>query len=162
MTTTSQDSTAAPGKTDNYALDDTLAGRIVQSVAVAIVTSLPDWFERRSVLIAAYIGSLLGFGALVAVVNAYDEEDGEEPETPEQSEAELADGDVSEPRQIPRWVPLFVALLIILDIRLNIAIARRLRKAGITKPWSLLGAIAGVLAFLASESEARKIERQAS
>ena len=28
---------------DNYALDDTLAGRITQAAAVGIATSYPDW-----------------------------------------------------------------------------------------------------------------------
>ena len=38
---------------DNYALDDTLAGRITQAAAVGIATSYPDWITSKGGLITA-------------------------------------------------------------------------------------------------------------
>ena len=57
-------------KTDNYALDDTLPGRITQAAAVGIMTAFPDWIKNKTALVCAYILSFLGFGALVAITNA--------------------------------------------------------------------------------------------
>ena len=67
---------------DNYALDDTLAGRITQAAAVGIATSYPDWIKSKSGLITAYTLSFFGFGALVAYTNAHAEQDGDEPRSP--------------------------------------------------------------------------------
>ena len=68
---------------DNYALDDTLAGRITQAAAQGIVTSYPDWIKSKKGLITAYVLSTIGFGALVAYTNAQAEEDGDEPRSPQ-------------------------------------------------------------------------------
>ena len=70
-------------KQDNYALDDTLAGRITQAAAVAIMTSYPDWIKNKTALVSAYVLSFLGFGALVAITNAESHEGQPEPEKPE-------------------------------------------------------------------------------
>ena len=69
--------------TDNYALDDTLAGRITQAAALGIMTSFPDWIKNKTALVFTYILSTLGFGALVAVTNAQSHEDRPEPELPD-------------------------------------------------------------------------------
>ena len=68
---------------DNYALDDTLAGRITQAAAVGIATSYPDWIKSKGGLITAYTLSFFGFGALVAYTNAHAEQDGDEPRSPQ-------------------------------------------------------------------------------
>ena len=68
---------------DNYALDDTLAGRITQAAAVGIATSYPDWITSKGGLITAYTLSFFGFGALVAYTNAHAEQDGDEPRSPQ-------------------------------------------------------------------------------
>ena len=70
---------------DNYALDDTLAGRITQAAAVGIATSYPDWIKSKGGLITAYTLSFFGFGALVAYTNAHAEQDGDEPRSPQDS-----------------------------------------------------------------------------
>ena len=70
-------------KQDNYALDDTLAGRITQAAAVGVMTAFPDWIKNKTALVFAYVLSFLGFGALVAITNAESHEDRPEPETPD-------------------------------------------------------------------------------
>ena len=73
---TEQDSAQETERVDRYALDDTLAGRITQSLALGLMTSYPDWIKNKKALVAAYIGSFLGFGAgLLFVVSELEARD---------------------------------------------------------------------------------------
>ena len=131
-------------KTDNYALDDTLAGRITQAAAVGIMTAFPDWIKNKTALVCAYILSFLGFGALVAITNAESHEDRPEPELPD----------------VPAWaIPVAFAILVLggwLNIKIQQGIVSFTRRRGVSKPWTLWGAIGAALTFLFSELEARE------
>ena len=133
---------------DNYALDDTLAGRITQAAAVGIATSYPDWITSKGGLITAYT---------LAYTNAHAEQDGDEPRSPQDS----ADQGLK-----PWAIFAAVVLLLILGGWMNVALSRRmvkfLRKRGAKRPWTLLGAIGAALTFLISELEARDIAKLAS
>ena len=142
---------------DNYALDDTLAGRITQAAAVGIATSYPDWIKSKGGLITAYTLSFFGFSALVAYTNAHAEQDGDEPRSPQDSDDQ----------GLKPWaIFAAVVLLLILGGWMNVALSRRmvkfLRKRGAKRPWTLLGAIGAALTFLISELEARDIAKLAS
>lgn len=131
-------------KTDNYALDDTLAGRITQAAAVGIMTAFPDWIKNKTALVFTYIFSSLGFGALVAVTNAQSHEDRPEPELPD----------------VPAWaIPVTFALLLLggwITVKTQQGIAGFIRRRGVSKPWTALGAIGAAMTFILSEVEARE------
>ena len=130
--------------TDNYALDDTLAGRITQAAALGIMTSFPDWIKNKTVLVFTYILSTLGFGALVAVTNAQSHEDRPEPELPD----------------TPAWaIPVAVGILVLggwLTIKTEQGVVGFIRRRGVSKPWTALGAIGAAMTFILSEVEARE------
>ena len=140
---------------DNYALDDTLAGRITQAAAQGIVTSYPDWIKSKKGLITAYVLSTIGFGALVAYTNA--QADGDEPRSPQ----EFAD------KGLKLWAILAAVLILVgLALWADVAVSRKvvsfLRKRGVKRPWTLLGAIGAAATFIISELEACDIEKLAS
>lgn len=149
---------AANNRQDNYALDDTLAGRITQAAAAGIVTSYPDWIKSRRGRIAAYVLSFFGFGALVAYTNAQaEEEDSAEPGTFEPATGGEAPG---------AWaVSAAVVLAGVLSTWLGTTASRRvvrgLRKRGFAKPWTVLGIVAAAVVYSTSELEARRIEKLA-
>lgn len=165
MTSTDRDWTATTvsandaGKTsntapaDNYALDDTLAGRIAQSAIIGVVTSYPDWIKNRTVLIGSYALSAAGFLGLVGYLNAQDEEDEDFGQVPDDAPT------------LPAWSIAAGVAVFALGAALDIAVTRRvagwLRKRGVTKPWTLLGATGAALTFVVSEAEARQIARRA-
>lgn len=131
-------------KTDNYALDDTLAGRITQAAAVGIMTAFPDWIKNKTALVCAYVLSFLGFGALVAYVNAESHEDQPEPETPD----------------VPVWaIPVAFGILVLggwLSIKTQKSLVGFIRRRGVSKPWTVCGAIGAALVFVVSELESRE------
>ena len=143
---------------DNYALDDTPAGRLAQAAAVGIATAYPDWISSRRGLIFAYVLSFFGFGALVAYANAQAEEE----ESVEPGAFDPATGS-----QAPRaWAVAVAALLIgVLGTWASSALSRRvargLRKRGVRRPWTVLGAVAAAVVYLSSELEAKRIEKLA-
>ena len=148
---------AAEKSRDNYAIDDTLAGRITQAAAQGIVTSYPDWIKSKKGLITAYVLSTIGFGALVAYTNAQAEEDGDEPRSPQ----EFAD------KGLKLWAILAAVLILVgLALWADVAVSRKvvsfLRKRGVKRPWTLLGAIGAAATFIISDLEARDIEKLAS
>lgn len=151
--TVSADNTGNTDHTDNYALDDTLAGRIAQSAIIGVVTSYPDWIPNRTVLIGAYALSAAGFLGLVGYLNAQDEDDEEFGQVPDEAPT------------LPAWSIVAGVAVFALGAALDIAVTRRvagwLRKRGVTKPWTLLGAIGAGLTFVVSEAEAREIARRA-
>ena len=141
------------GNTDNYALDDTLAGRIAQSAIIGAVTAYPDWIKNRTVLIGAYALSAAGFLGLVGYLNAQDEDDEEFGQVPDDATT------------LPAWFIVAGVAVFALGAALDIAVTRRvagwLRKRGVTKSWTLLGVIGAGLTFVVSEAEAREIARRA-
>lgn len=148
----------ADTRVDNYALDDTLAGRITQSAAAGLMLSFPDWIKNKTALSITYVFSFIGFGALVAITNAQRED--EEPQA-EQPPVEQNDSDLKQ------WaVSAAVILLFVLggfiNVKVSQAVVKRLRKRGLSKPWTAWGAIAAAFVFLVSELEARDIEKLAA
>lgn len=132
-------------KQDNYALDDTLAGRITQAAAVGIMTSFPDWIKNKTALVFAYVLSFLGFGALVAITNAESHEDRPEPETPD----------------VPVWaIPVAFAILVLggwITVKTEQSVVRFIRRRGAAKPWTVWGGISAAIVLILSELEAREL-----
>lgn len=132
-------------KQDNYALDDTLAGRITQAAAVGIMTSFPDWIKNKTALVFAYVLSFLGFGALVAITNAESHEDRPEPETPD----------------VPVWaIPVAFVILVLggwITIKTEHSVVRFIRRRGAAKPWTVWGGISAAIVLILSELEAREL-----
>ncbi|MCL8493158.1 hypothetical protein M5J06_03255 [Corynebacterium sp. B5-R-101] len=132
-------------KQDNYALDDTLAGRITQAAAVGIMTSFPDWIKNKTALVFAYVLSFLGFGALVAITNAESHEDRPEPETPD----------------VPVWaIPVAFVILVLggwITIKTEQSVVRFIRRRGAAKPWTVWGGISAAIVLILSELEAREL-----
>ena len=132
-------------KQDNYALDDTLAGRITQAAAVGIMTSFPDWIKNKTALVFAYVLSFLGFGALVAITNAESHEDRPEPETPD----------------VPVWaIPVAFAILVLggwIAVKTEHSVVRFIRRRGAAKPWTVWGGISAAIVLILSELEAREL-----
>lgn len=88
----------ADTRVDNYALDDTLAGRITQSAAAGLMLSFPDWIKNKTALSITYVFSFIGFGALVAITNAQREDEEPQAEQPpvEHPQAEQNDSDLKQ------------------------------------------------------------------
>lgn len=132
-------------KQDNYALDDTLAGRITQAAAVGIMTAFPDWIKNKTALVFAYVLSFLGFGALVAITNAVSHEDRPEPETPD----------------VPVWaIPVAFAILVLggwITVKTEQSVVRFIRRRGAAKPWTVWGGISAAIVLILSELEAREL-----
>ncbi|TRX43324.1 hypothetical protein [Corynebacterium guaraldiae] len=132
-------------KQDNYALDDTLAGRITQAAAVGIMTAFPDWIKNKTALVFAYVLSFLGFGALVAITNAESHEDRSEPETPD----------------VPVWaIPVAFAILVLggwITVKTEQSVVRFIRRRGAAKPWTVWGGISAAIVLILSELEAREL-----
>lgn len=137
---------------DNYALDDTLEGRIAQAAAAGVLTALPDYFSGKA-LVGAYAVGIAGFGALVAYANA--EADDDHVDTPPQEVTELQGSAAFA-------LPAAVAGAAVGGAALGSAVGKKLagglRGAGVTKPWSVLGVAAAGIIFGLSEAEARRIE----
>lgn len=132
-------------KQDNYALDDTLAGRITHAAAVGIMTAFPDWIKNKTALVFAYVLSFLGFGALVAITNAESHEDRPEPETPD----------------VPVWaIPVAFAILVLggwITVKTEQSVVRFIRRRGAAKPWTVWGGISAAIVLILSELEAREL-----
>src|SRR5699024_9643120 len=129
---------------DNYALDDTLAGRVVQAGFAGAALSLPDYVKKPKALITTYILLLGSFAGLVGYLNAIDEEEEASPQPPAESSVSL-------------W-QLIAGLgaiggLKILGLR---KLAQALYRRGGKKPWAIFGGIGAGVVFAASEYAARR------
>lgn len=158
----------ADTRVDNYALDDTLAGRITQSAAAGLMLSFPDWIKNKTALGITYVFSFIGFGALVAITNAQREDEELQAEQPpvEQSQAEQSQAEQND-SDLKQWA-VFAAVILLfvlggfINVKVSQAVVKRLRKRGLSKPWTAWGAIAAAFVFLVSELEARDIEKLAA
>lgn len=131
-------------KEDNYALDDTLAGRVVQAGFAGVALSLPDYIKNPKALITSYILLLGSFTGLVGYLNAIDEDEDTTPEPPAES-------------SLPLWQLIAglgtIAVLKVLGLR---KLAKALTKRGVKKPWSIFGGVGAGVVFAASEYGARR------
>lgn len=151
---------ASQNNHDSYALDDTLAGRLVQASAVGVATAIPDYVAKGPKRVAAYLGLGTAMLGAIAVANAQREE---EPQAA--NDAAAAHPVFADASDAPAWLLPAVlagtAAAVTLDAKINSAIVKSLRRRGIGKPWTVLGVTAAALAFAVSEAEARDIARQA-
>lgn len=134
----------ADKKEDNYALDDTSAGRVVQAGFAGVALSLPDYIKNPKALITSYILLLGSFAGLVGYLNAIDEDEATTPEPPAES-------------SLPLWQLIaglsIIAVLKVLGLR---KLAKALTKRGVKKPWSIFGGVGAGVVFAASEYGARR------
>ena len=141
---TNESFNSADKKEDNYALDDTLAGRVVQAGFAGAALSLPDYIKNPKALITSYILLLGSFTGLVGYLNAVDEEEDTTPEPPAES-------------SLPLWQLIaglsIIAVLKVLGLR---KLAKALTKRGVKKPWSIFGGVGAGVVFAASEYAARR------
>ncbi|GAB3947628.1 hypothetical protein [Corynebacterium tapiri] len=140
--------TTQPAQPDFYALDDTLPGRLTQSGLIAAFVAAGDL--PRAALPTRLAIAAGGVG-LVAVLNAYDEEEGDEPA----ALYDAAQADLSTTWAIIGGVTGIAALAHVAER----AAARALDKRGVSYPHSIIGAIAGVGSFVAAEAAHRRAAR---
>ena len=165
--------------TDFYALDDTLAGRITQAGLVGTAIALPDYIRSGPLRVLATGGILLGGGALVAVINSFDEDPGNDPRVVmDQFRRSIGDigrcrgrgrtpaGDFSTASAAQTWTVILLALLLIaVLVRLDAAVQRRvaawLRGQGVRRPNTWIGAVAAAVVFAVSEVSHRRLVARA-
>ena len=166
--------------TDFYALDDTLAGRITQAGLVGTAIALPDYIRSGPLRVLATGGILLGGGALVAVLNSFDEDPGNDPRVVmDQFRRSIGDigsvpgpgsdtppGDFSTASAAQTWTVIIGALLVItVLVRVDAAVRRRvatwLRRQGVRRPNTWIGAVAAAVVFTVSEVSHRRLVARA-
>ena len=141
---TNESFNSADKKEDNYALDDTLAGRVVQAGFAGAALSLPDYIKDPKSLITSYILLLGSFTGLVGYLNAIDEDEATTPEPPAGS-------------SLPLWQLIAgLGTLAVLKVPGLRKLAKTLTKRGVKKPWSIFGGVGAGVVFAASEYGARR------
>lgn len=135
---------------DSYSLDDTLTGRLVQAGIAGAFVAAPDYvsskagkFWARTALLGAGIGA-------VAVANAMEEDEGEEPE----------DFALEEPGPpLLTWAIVGAGGAVLAGLAAGEdALANRMRRRGVRRPHTRLGAIVGGAVLVASEVNHRRHE----
>ncbi|GAB3701600.1 hypothetical protein [Corynebacterium nasicanis] len=166
--------------TDFYALDDTLSGRLTQAGLVGTAVSLPDYIRSGPLRALATGALLVGGGALVAVLNSFDEDPDNDPRVMmDQFRRSIGDigsvpgpdsdtppGDFSTASAAQTWTVIIGALLVIavlvrLDSAVQHRIAERLRRRGLSRPHTWIGAVAAAVVFAVSEVSHRRLVAQA-
>lgn len=166
--------------TDYYSLDDTLAGRVAQAGLVGTAVALPDYVRSGPARVLATGAVVLGGAALVAVLNSFDEDPGNDPAVMvDQLRRSIGDigsvpgpgsdtppGDFSTASPATTWTVIIVALLVIaVLVRLDAAVQRRvvrwLRGRGVARPNTWLGGLAAAVVFAVSEVAHRRLVAQA-
>lgn len=134
---------------DNYSLDDTLAGRLVQAGLAAGFVAVPDFvsstraeFGPRAAVLASGIG-------LVAYLNAAEEDPQDEPDSYAPAE------DAASP--VTTWVIIGgVTAGIVALTKGEDRAAKWLKRRGADRPHTTLGALVGAVVFVGSEIEHRR------
>ncbi|MBC3186631.1 hypothetical protein H7347_08645 [Corynebacterium sp. zg-331] len=137
-------------QTDYYSLDDTRAGRLAQAAFVGGWEALPDYVSSRAARAAIKIVLAVGGAGLVGALNMIDEDPRNDP-------AALLDEVDLSPAQTWAGLACGAAALICLPAlssRLRARAVDRLRRRGIRRPHTALGAVAAALVFLVSEVRA--------
>ncbi len=147
---------------DMNALDDTRAGRIVQSLVVGALYAVPDFAKSKLAKFIGFSSVALGGVGLIGIANARrdDSEDLQEVRNAAEVSAEdtAADSKADDFFNSPAKSYGFLASVLGLfglslwgEVKLNSWMARKMREHGIKYPHSILGAIAAVLAFASFE-----------
>lgn len=156
-------------ETDYYALDDTLAGRLVQAGLVGAAVAVPDYVPAgEGARTWARVGVIVSGVIAAALANYYDENDEDDEEA-----AGNGDGD---PAQLVDDMPadsLLKTAEVIAAVtagatvvgwgagRVTQKAADMLRGRGLRKPWTLFGVLAGGAVWVASEVQARDTAKRA-
>ncbi|MDO5512881.1 hypothetical protein [Corynebacterium sp.] len=166
-------------KTDFYTLDDTVAGRITQAGLAGAAIALPDYIRSGPLRVLATGAIVLGGGALVAVLNSFDEDPDNDPRLMmDQIRRSIGDigaasgpasdtppGDYSTASAAQTWTVIIAALLVIVVLaRADAAVQRRIatwmRRQGIARPNTWLGAVAAACVYAVSEVSHRRLVAQ--
>lgn len=155
-------------KTDYHKLDDTLAGQLVQAGAVAASVALPDYVASKSLRAVANVGLLAGLGWISAKANLLDGDPDNDPdaifakisdllERDDHSEDEaMKVTDLGGPAKtwaiIGGGLGLFAASAQLGSVS-QAAVAKRMGKAGIMDPNTVLGLLAAAGVFIASRMQ---------
>lgn len=152
MTETIQEITGET-RVDYNALDNTTGGRLIQAAFAGVFTAVPDYVHSTPARVVSWVGIAAAFTGTVAAFNAFDED----PRNDLTATVERTSGTGSPAKT---WGLLAGgAALLIGSIRLGIAVEKKmaegLRRRGVKRPYTLLGAGGAALLFAATELEAR-------
>ena len=138
---------------DSYALDDTLAGRVIQALGVASCVAVPDVVKGRWPIAGARVGVLAVTVVTAGLANSVVE-----------SEEELQIDVVGEEASpLSTWAIISGAAAALGGLAaVEGRLASWLRKKGRKRPHTLLGAVIGAGVFALSEREYRKSQEAAS
>lgn len=136
---------------DNYSLDDTPIGRLVQAGLAAAFVAVPDQVTSRTGRFLART-ALLGAGiGAVAVANAAEEDPADEPED------FALDAEAGSP--LLTWAVIGGLGAAVAGLAAGEgAVAKRLNRRGVRLPHTVLGALTGVAVWGASELTHRRHE----
>lgn len=155
-------------KTDYHKLDDTLAGQIVQAGVAAVSVALPDYVASKPLRAVANLGLLGGLAWISAKANLADDDPDNDPdaifakisdllERDDHSEDEaMKVTDLGGP--VKTWAIIagvlgFIGVGAQLNSVSQAAIAKRMDKAGIKDPNTVLGLLAAGGVFIASRMQ---------
>lgn len=126
---------------DYNALDDTLAGQLAQAGFIVAMFAVPDFVQSRGGRAAAWTGLAAANLAIIAVINSFDED----PRNDLTAAVERAPGETGAPAQT--WAVLGAGAAVFAASALLTAsfcrsVAGWLRGRGVTRPHTLMGAVA--------------------
>lgn len=160
---------------DNYALDDTMAGRAVQALTLGALYAVPDFAKGTLARVAGFGGVIVAGITAIGVANARRDEDENLEEVREPAEvaaedpAEKSAADDAD-NHVKQWFDnvstaqkygVLGGLLGLFGLSLwweKVCVswmARKLRKKGVRKPFSAIGAAVALIVFISSEYDAR-------
>ncbi|QNE88709.1 hypothetical protein H0194_06240 [Corynebacterium incognita] len=170
------DSAVAPE--DNYALDDTMAGRAVQALTLGALYAVPDFAKSTLARVVGFGGVIVAGITAIGVANARRDDRDEDENLEEVREpAEVAAEGPAEKsaaddagNHVKQWfdnastAQIYGVLGGVLGLfglslwwdKVCVSwMARKLRKKGVRKPFSLIGAAVALIVFISSECDAR-------
>lgn len=139
-------------------LDDTQTGRITQALAIATYTATPDYIHNKALRGLTKLAITTTALGIISYANLQDDNPDNDPQAIiGRLEAELASDDenLSPAKTYLHLlgISLAVGVLAKIDAALTKTITGALRRIGVTKPHTVLGALAGGLVYVTSKSE---------
>ncbi|AZA10457.1 hypothetical protein [Corynebacterium gerontici] len=139
-------------------LDDTQIGRITQALAITTYTATPDYIHNKALRTLAKLGITTTALGIISYANLQDDNPDNDPQAIiGRLEAELAaDDETLSPTETYLHllgICLAVWALGTIDAALTQKLTKLLRRMGVRKPHTVLGAIAGGLVYVTSKSE---------
>ncbi|WP_018296748.1 hypothetical protein [Corynebacterium lubricantis] len=144
---------------DYNALDNTTGGRAIQAGFVFAALSVPDYVAPGAPRVATIAVVAVANLVTIAAFNAFDEDPRNDLSAILDWESEAGTEEVASPAKT--WAVLLGlivvgALVLAGGEKLVGALAKQLRKRGVTKPHTVIGGVAAALAFALMELQARK------